>query len=301
MRETSPVTVVVSDLGQPETPVRGEDGAWTLVEMRGDRSCVSVVGPGEKSARTVARTGRPNGVAVDAQGRYWVADTDPPSLVRFAPDELPRSVVTSAAGAPLLFPNDLCFGPDGDLYLTDSGILLDDWAPQGVLRADWRSARCNGRVIRINPKTLDAICIDDGLQFVNGLAFPPDGAFLYVNEMMTGDIHRYAHRADGTYGARQTVANVTVPDPEGGFRGPDGMAFSEDGRLWVAVFGQGDITVVDPEQGVVDRIPTLGAYPTNCAFGRAGEQRLYVSEAELGQLEAHDVGVDGAPTYLGDV
>lgn len=301
MREVSRAEISVHDLGQPETPVANADGGWTLVEMRGDRSCVSHVGPGESVATIVARTGRPNGVAVDARGRFWVADTDPPALVRFSAGETPRPLLTLADDEPLLFPNDLCFGPDGDLYLTDSGILLEDWAPGGELRSDWATVRCQGRVIRVNPRTLDATCLDEGLQFVNGLAFPPDGRFLYVNEMMTGDIHRYPLREDGSYGLRETVANVTIPDPDGGFRGPDGMAFSEDGLLWIAVFGQGDVTVVDPEVGVIARFATLGSYPTNCAFGLPGQKLLYVTEAELGQLEVHDVGVGGGPTHLGDV
>ena len=33
-------------------------------------------------------------------------------------------------------------------------------------------------------------------------------------------------------------------------KGPDGMKFGADGHLYVAVFGQGDITVLDPAPSV---------------------------------------------------
>lgn len=289
--------VVARDLGQPETPVLDNEGAWVIVEMRGDRSCVSAVDLGSGRANTLIKTGRPNGVAIDPDGNYWVADTDPPGLLVFTSALERKTVLTEAAGSPLLFPNDLVFGPDGFLYLTDSGILLEDWAPGGVLRSDWRQAQCSGRVIRVDPVSWETSCIDEGLQFVNGLTFDLDSNYLYVNEMLTGEIFRYERLSSGAFGPRESVVNVTMPDPEQGFRGPDGMAFSDDGRLWVAMFGQGDITVVDPEKGVVDRIRTLGAFPTNCSFGKVGDHILYVTEAEHGQIEAHDVGVGGATSY----
>ena len=80
-------------------------------------------------------------------------------------------------------------------------------------------------------------------------------------------------------------------------RGPDGMAFSEDGRLWCAVFGQGDMTVLGPDGGVVERLEVAGSAPTNVAFGRPGEGRLYVVEDEHGRMEVYDVGVDGLPLH----
>jgi gluconolactonase len=38
-------------------------------------------------------------------------------------DGATRIVATGCQGEPFLFPNDLCFGPDGALYVTDSGVL----------------------------------------------------------------------------------------------------------------------------------------------------------------------------------
>jgi gluconolactonase len=75
------------------------------------------------------------------------------------------------------------------------------------------------------------------------------------------------------------------------------MAFSTDGRLWVTVFGQGDITVLDREGEVEQRIPIAGRSPTNVAFGPDGETRIYIVEDERGSLEWLDAGVGGLPLY----
>jgi len=70
-------------------------------------------------------------------------------------------------------------------------------------------------------------------------------------------------------------------------------AFSPDGRLWIAVFGQGDVTVLGPDGAPVARMPLEGRAPTNVTFGKPGEQRIYVVEDEFGTIEAYDVDTDG--------
>jgi sugar lactone lactonase YvrE len=75
------------------------------------------------------------------------------------------------------------------------------------------------------------------------------------------------------------------------------MAFSADGRLYVAVFGQHDVMVLGPDGVVVDRIETLGNLPTNVAFALPGNKRLAITEYERGQLEMVDVPADGLPLW----
>jgi gluconolactonase len=58
------------------------------------------------------------------------------------------------------------------------------------------------------------------------------------------------------------------------FRGPDGMAFSDDGRLWCTVYGEWQVTVLDGAGRVVERLQTKGRLPTNVAFGPWGERRI---------------------------
>jgi len=204
-------------------------------------------------------------------------------------------IATECNGEPFLWPNDLCFGPDGALYLTDSGVRVRDFKNGTQPRPDYENVKFDGRIYRVDPQTAQVRQLDCGLRFANGIAFGPDGN-LYVNETLTGMVHRYSWRGGGECGPRESFGNSN-PDRTAGFQGPDGMAFSADGKLYVAVFGRGRVTVMAPDGSVVEHIPTRGRRPTNVAFGSPGDKRIYVTENEFGALEMFDVGVEGFALY----
>ncbi|MDI7276075.1 MAG: SMP-30/gluconolactonase/LRE family protein [Anaerolineae bacterium] len=291
--------IFAADLGDPEGPVSLADGSWLVVEMRHDRGCVTQISPDGRSRRVIARTGRPNGLAVDGRGCIWVAESQVPALLRLTLDGKVETFATGCDGEPFIFPNDLAFGPDGALYMTDSGITIGDFAPGGRIRADWASAMPDGRVYRIDTRSGEVRKLDSGLRFTNGIAFGPDGS-LYVNETLTGMVYRYGWGRGELPGPRENLANVVDWSLPRSYRGPDGMKFGADGRLFVTVYGQQEVAVVSPDGAVVDRIRTDGRNPTNCAFGPGGERRLYVTEVERGTLEVLEVGTDGLPLYTGN-
>jgi gluconolactonase len=184
------------------------------------------------------------------------------------------------------------------LYLTDSGVQIDNFAPNNKIRSDYMKLDYDGRVYRIDPATGEAPLIDRGIRFTNGIAFGPD-EMLYVNETVTGNIFRYGWRGGKIDGKREYFGNVIRPDAPPGWKGPDGMAFDENGHLYVAVFGQGDVTVLNPQGEVVDWITTAGMFPTNVAFALPGERRIYVTEYEHAQVEIFAVGCNGFPLWDG--
>jgi len=70
----------------------------------------------------------------------------------------------------------------------------------------------------------------------------------------------------------------------GGQTGPDGIAFDEEGNLFVAIYGSQHILVLDKSGTVTEKIQTSGQNPTNCALDPSGAIGLIITEAEKGQL-----------------
>ncbi len=287
-----------SDLRAPEGPVALPDETWLVVEGGADRGCITQISADGRSKRVVAKTGRPNGLALDSAGVIWVAESSVPSVLRVTIDGKAEVVATECDGEPFLFPNDLCFGPDGALYVTDSGVVIQEFAPNNQIRPDYLNLPYDGRVYRVDVLNGKVKKIDSDLKFTNGIAFGPDN-LLYANETLTGNVYRYG-RNDGTItGPRYLFGNVIRPDAPPGWKGPDGMAFGTDGRLYVAVFGQRDVTVLEAGGQVSERIETQGKLPTNVAFALSGQNRLHVTEYEFGQMEAFPVACDGLNLWTG--
>jgi gluconolactonase len=284
-------------LGFPEAPVLLPDGGFLFVEMDPAKGCITRFSKDGKSRSVVAKTGRPNGLAPDRDGYIWVAETAMRALLKLSLDGKFEVIANSCDGEPFLFLNDLALAPNGDIYLTDSGIAIDELAPSGVLNPDYRKLRYDGRVFRIDPKTRAVECIDRGMLFTNGIAFGPDGN-LYVAETLSGNIYRHDYRNGRVTGKRRLFGNVIERFDPAELKGPDGMKFGADGNLYVAVFGQGNVTVLSPDGKVTGRISTEGSMPTNLAFGPMGDKKIYVTEVETGSVQILDVDTDGFPLHL---
>ncbi len=292
------MTIFVDDLKNPEAPVLLSDGNLCLVEMHESRGWILWLSADGKERRVVAKTGRPNGMTLAADGTLWVAESvNPPALLHVTLDGDVEIVATSCEGKDFLFPNDLRFGPDGMLYMTDTGVHMDSWRdlPPGQ-RQNWPT---DARVYRIDPSTGEGEIIGTGYEFANGIAFASDNS-LYVAATQSGLIYR--HRwVNGAVSTEKEVFGSVVDETRAplGLRGPDGMTFGTDGDLYVAVVGQQDVTVLGPDGNVVRRIALEGPAPTNVAFGPAGSGKLYVTEQGVGHLEVHEVDIDGLPLMKG--
>ncbi len=281
-------------LGDPEGPVLLPDGSLAVVEMSTETGHVSVVSSNGVSRRVVVKTGRPNGMVMDSDGLLWVAESmNPPSLLRVDLDGSSELVLIEGAGNRFLFPNDLAFGPDGALYMTDSGVLRSEI--QKIPAADRPGYPFEGKLFWIDIESKKAKILDDGLRFPNGLAFGRDRA-LYVTTTADGLIHRYEWLGEGNLGVREHFADL-VDDSKstgsGGFVGGDGLAVGASGNLYCAVFGQGNVTVIDPVGNLLHRITVGGEEPTNVAFGPFGSGCIYVTVKDTGKIERHQVGENG--------
>lgn len=287
--------VFASDVGAPEGPVCLPDGSMYVTEM--SAATLRVTHLGQDGRKQVVKTtgGRPNGLAIDGDGLLWIAEAGLRALICIDPDGRELKRLEGHGSDRFLFPNDLCFGPDGHLYMTDSGMAAADFIDGQAfvdlyLDLDW-----DGRVYDIDPVLMQVVrVIDRGIRFTNGIAFGPD-RHLYANASFTGEVYRYdvfGERAPG----RQLFGNVLQPDDRPDFKGPDGMAFGADGRLYCTVYNQQNVTVLGHTGQVEDRLPLIGPQPTNCAFSHDGKW-LLVTEVGLGQVERLAVPCAGLPLF----
>jgi len=288
--------VVATGLDSPEGPVSLDDGSWLVVEMAPGRGCVTHV-DNDGTLRVICTTGRPNGLALAPDGSVMIAESMRASILRIGTDWRNGSgewsvVSDNASGlGPMLFPNDLCFGPDRALYVTDSGLPLEVMQRELLSSSDPTALPFDGRVYRIDVTTGATEVVDSGLGHLNGISVGTDGA-LYVNDTISGDVYRYPFTAAGI-GARELFGNV-IDRSGSAFRGPDGMAHDVEGNLYVAVFNQSEVVVLDRNGDWTERIPTYGSQPTNVAF-RPGESAIYVTERETGTLHRLAALAPGKP------
>jgi gluconolactonase len=287
-------TIWAVDVAEPEGPVWGPDGSLYIVEMGAERRCASRISPDGKHRRSIIQTARrPNGLAIDGNERLWIAEAYEGTIICITSDGQELKRITGD-NSRFLWPNDLVFAPNGLLYMTDSGILESDFINGTVIRPDYLDAAYDGKVFEIDPASGRVLRqLDRGLKFSNGIALGLDG-MLYANETLTGEVYRYDLAEDRP--ARQRFGNVTRDDLPPALRGPDGMKFGADGRLYCTVYGQGDVTVLSPDGSVSERISTLGALPTNIAFAPA-DGFAVITEVSGASVERMPVSCAGAPLH----
>ena len=100
-----------------------------------------------------------------------------------------------------------------------------------------------------------------GLAFPNGIAVTGDGLSLLVAETHTGIVHRFDLGAGAQFKERTPFAVLSPAGDGEEEAGPDGMAFGDDGNLYVAHFGAGVVDVVAPSGEVIRSLPSGGPDP----------------------------------------
>ena len=216
------------------------------------------------------------------------------SCARTAKSEV---IADARAGEPFLFLNDLAFAPNGDLYLTDSGVELEELAPGGELNPDYRKPalrrprlphrhqdRAQVELRRSRPAVHERHRLRPRREPVRRRDADREHLPLRVPRWTA-----CAERASSSATSSSTSTRRSS-------RGPDGMKFGADGNLYVAVFGQGDITVLDREGEVRETHQDRGyaCRPTSSS-GRAARRRSTSPKSRRARCRCFDVGTDGFP------
>lgn len=288
--------LLADGLGWAEGPTVLPDGRVCFVETF--RSQVSVWSEASGVAQYAYTAGGPNSCVAGRDGELYVCqnggtvgpwratEMSVPSIQRIDEEGRPAEViVTEIDGIALNGPNDLVFGPDGRLYLTDPGTYRpSDPEPSRIFVLD-ESGR-GTLVVELDPPT-----------FPNGIAIEADGSVVWA-ESYTGMVRRCQPNGSGIEDIGMLPGDHPVAD---------GLAIAADGRLFVTTVNGGGIDVLNAD-GTYDRFIEAGTIPTNCVFDGslllmtdAGAIADTPDASFTGQLWAIDTGTPGGPTWTGSV
>jgi gluconolactonase len=287
-----PITVLAEGIGGPEGPCVLPDGRVVLTNAY--KSEIIVWAPGRGTQRYGYTGGAPNACLLGADGLIYVAncptagswiapDKRPPCIQRVAPNGKVEIVATEADGISFDGPNDLCFGPDGRLFFTDSG----DWAPD--------TKHHPGRICVIEKDGTAHVLEELDHTYPNGIVAEPDGSIVWVESYTLNMIRR---RPDGSKKVIHSFKDKHIPD---------GFKIDIAGNFWVATVTSGGIDIIAKDGAPMDFLE-LDAVPLNCIFHGTS---LYVADfghlettgpaLMVGRLLRVDVGIGGMPLYKGAI
>lgn len=205
--------------------------------------------------------GDPDGNTFDREHRLIVTASVLRAIIRLSPDMKTYTVLVDRyKGQRLNSPNDVTLGPDGAFYFTDPTLDLvkgekQEIPFQGVYRLDAKG---------------NLTLLTDELHQPNGLAFSPDGKFLYVDDSAQRNIYRYRFH-DGALSDGGVFADEKVPGSHGV---PDGMKTDAKGNLYVT--GPGGVWVWSAAGKHLGTI-LLPHQPANLTWGGPKNSVLYLT------------------------
>ncbi|MCJ2011422.1 SMP-30/gluconolactonase/LRE family protein [Methylobacterium sp. J-076] len=192
--------------------------------------------------------------------------------------------------------------PIGDPEPEHPDNRLNDAKVDGAGRIWAGSKHCEGGIDSGALHRLDTDltwrCLDRHYGVANGPTFSRDGRTLFHSDSDARTVYAFDLAEDGGLSGKRTF--LRFPDAWGY---PDGMTTDAEDCLWIAHWGGGRISRIDPEGRLVRAIALPAAHITSCAFAGPGLDRLFVTsscrgrehEPAAGALFEVATGVTGLP------
>ncbi len=191
-----------------------------------------------------------SGTSFGPDGKRYVAAGGTSQIISYGPNEKETVIADNIAG------NDLVVAKNGNIYVT---------VPDGTQNPS--------KIFLIRPNGEKKL-VDEGLKFANGITLNPDQTQLYITESASHWVWIYTIEPDGSLGNKQRFGWLHYPDNADN-AWPDGLRCDTAGRVYVA--SRLGIQILDQLGRVNAILPSPGAQISNCYFGGADFNTLYIS------------------------
>lgn len=256
-RSLSTLTNLGHALDHPEAVAWGPDGK---IYAGGEAGQLYRMGLNDSICEEIAKVegGFLLGLAHDADGNTYACNDRNTCVNRITPQGAVSVYCNGTADQQMRVPNYPVFDDAGNLYVSDSG----EWGKQ------------NGWIWKIAPSGKAEIWDRHANGFTNGMCLSADGKALYVVESSPPLISKVEIKADGSAGKREVVAELprTVPD---------GVAFDENGDLYISLYNPNIIYRYTTKGELItlydDWEQLMLVAPTNIAFGGPDMKTLIIA------------------------
>jgi gluconolactonase len=209
-----------------------------------------------KLSTFLEKSGRSNGLCVDAAGTLWACADEKNELWKIDPATKKAEVlVKDFKGKRLNGPNDIWVTPTGGAYFTDPLYQRPYW-PKAEVEREKRG------VYFYSPKG-ELTRVADDLTQPNGIIGTADGKTLYVADINARKTYRYAIGADGTLADKTLFCE----------KGSDGMTLDADGNVYLT---SGAVWVFDQTGKQVAELKVPES-PSNVCFGGKDRKTLFIT------------------------
>lgn len=208
------------------------DGSQRLIAQRVEAGAGSTKSPED----LILRGTLPNGIALDREGRFVIANFGTNAIEVMERDGTTRTLHAEIDGQPIGKANFVMRDSRDRLWITVT-TRLEPWTRSINERvADGYIALLDERGLRI---------VAEGFHGTNECRFDADEEWLYVVESNGRRISRLRARKDGSLHSRE----VFGPADLGGV--PDGFAFDAHGNLWITLVMGDRLIALTPEGEVL--------------------------------------------------